>query len=474
MAEATSRSMKMLLQRMPVKGFLLTFVSFTILFFICVIVGATGPQVYDYDYVDAWNCPNKAMTVWNPQTCLGVNLNDPGSYLVIETAADRLNLQVTLVMGIANLHPDTYIAPSATVQVDVKGRNSQSDLWTALSVNKPKNRTFICSQGNNFCYNQTIAEVQGVDFSYYQFVIYMNTTSTSGGLAWSGNTLFWVQLTHNNYTLFELWFRFVFLIITFIALCLFTWKLRRFAWPYWTFEQKWTLVLLFGVLFYDNPFYPLEILVSGWFPLFLNRVLYGSFLMMLLLYWLVTLDGIRTEPQHVTFRSFYLPKLILIVATWLSLIVVYVWTSLHSQDDPAYSAVDEIPGFIFFEVLLLVFLVIYIFWIVYIVCRGCADKKVIPSLGARLYFFAIFTLIILAIAVAGVIFGFLEPDQNNAAQFLTYLGLFNLYIYVNAFLYLPAGVSGDPSYSTKFPEPDQTEVVRLEEEEAQPRNEDHN
>jgi len=67
----------------------------------------------------------------------------------------------------------------------------------------------------------------------------------------------------------------------------------------------------------------------------------------------------------------------------------------------------------------------------------------------------------------------LEPDQNNAAQFLTYLALFNLYIYVNAFLYLPAGTS-DASYSTKFPEPDHTEVVRLEEEDAPPKNEDHN
>jgi len=172
-------------------------------------------------------------------------------------------------------------------------------------------------------------------------------------------------------------------------------------------------------------------------------------------------------------NCFYFPKLLLLLSAWICLVTVFVWTNLHTADDPQYSLVDEIPGFIFFEVVLLILLVIYIFWIVYIVCRGCADKRVIPSLGPRLNFFAVFTLIILAIAVGGVIFGFLEPDQNNAAQFLTYLALFNLYIYVNSFLYLPAGTS-DASYSTKFPEPDHTEVVRLEEEDAPPKNEDHN
>jgi len=189
--------------------------------------------------------------------------------------------------------------------------------------------------------------------------------------------------------------------------------------------------------------------------------------MLLLLYWLVTLDGIRTEPQRITFRSFYLPKLLLVVFAWICVLTVYVWAHMHAKDDPQYSAVDEIPGFIFFEVLMLILLVIYIFWIVYIVCRGCGDMKVIPAMGARLKFFAIFTLIVLAIAVGGVIFGFVDPESNNAAQFLTYLGLMNLYVYTNAFLYLPAGISSDPSYQSKVgSEPENNEVVRLEEEES--------
>jgi hypothetical protein len=59
---------------------------------------------------------------------------------------------------------------------------------------------------------------------------------------------------------------------------------------------------------------------------------------------------------------------------------------------------------------------IYVFWIVYIVCRGCADVKVIPALGPRLKFFSIFTLIVLIIAIAGVVFGFVQPDENNGMQ----------------------------------------------------------
>jgi len=270
-----------------------------------------------------------------------------------------------------------------------------------------------------------------------------------------------------------LWFRFTFLILTFVILIIYVVRLRKFAWSYWTFEQKWTLILLFGVLFYDNPFYPFELLIDGWFPIFLDRLLYCSFIMLLLYYWLVTLDGIRTEPQRITFKTFYLPKILLLGVAWVCIMVVFVWSSLFAANNPTYSAVDDIPGFIFFEVVLLVLVVIYLFWIVYIVCRACADIKIIPALGSRLKFFAVFTLIVLAIACGGVIFGFLQPNTNNAAQFLTYLGLFNLYIYVNAFLYLPAGVSSDPSYSAKFPDTEHTEVVRLEEEEDKPTSDDH-
>lgn len=171
--------------------------------------------------------------------------------------------------------------------------------------------------------------------------------------------------------------------------------------------------------------------------------------------------------------------------------------------------------------------------------------SIFSKTGPRLKFFAVFTLVVLGIAVGGLIFGFLNDSNNGkkrntntntntnintntsenqtqkcnktkqnkkkknlnfkqtfkfkhthfyflnfhqtnihnfnsffllclAAQFLSYLGLFNLYIYVNAFLYLPAGMSSEASYSQNMAQPEHTEVVRLEEEDAPPKDDDHN
>lgn len=54
-----------------------------------------------------------------------------------------------------------------------------------------------------------------------------------------------------------------------------------------------SILLSFWPFFLKDPFYALELIVSNWFPMFLNRLLYGSFLLILLLFWLVMFDGIR-------------------------------------------------------------------------------------------------------------------------------------------------------------------------------------
>jgi hypothetical protein len=100
-------------------------------------------------------------------------------------------------------------------------------------------------------------------------------------------------------------------------------------------------------------------------------------------------------------------------------------------------------------VVLLVALLIYIFWLVYIVCRSCGDMKTLPYLGLRLKVFGLFTFAVMLTVVCGLIFSGVA-SRNNAAEFLSFLALFNLYVYTLTFLYLPARYMGSASTETKY------------------------
>ena len=224
-------------------------------------------------------------------------------------------------------------------------------------------------------------------------------------------------------------------------------RLRKFPIKHWTIEQKWGAILLFFLMFYNNPFFPLEILVSGWFPIFLNRVFYASFVVLLLLFWLSMFDGVRYEQsqsrnKQLTFKRFYLPKIILVGLFWICGIVLYTWSHLQQLNHPAYESRNEMPGYIAFQIIMLLLLIIYIFWLVFVICRSCSDSKLLPYLGNRVKFFGVFTLFIILTVVAGLLFtGIAGSTFNNASEFTSFLALINLYVYTLSIVYLPS-----PSY----------------------------
>jgi len=87
--------------------------------------------------------------------------------------------------------------------------------------------------------------------------------------------------------------------------------LKGYGWGEWSVEQKWVAILLFGLIAYNNPFFPSEILLHGWFPVFIDQVFIASFLFLLLIFWLVLFDGIRKyQPEQRGYLTFYLPKIV--------------------------------------------------------------------------------------------------------------------------------------------------------------------
>ncbi|KAG8522410.1 Transmembrane protein 181 [Galemys pyrenaicus] len=142
----------------------------------------------------------------------------------------------------------------------------------------------------------------------------------------------------------EIWFRFIFVVLTFVVTCLFAHSLRKFSMRDWGIEQKWMSILLPLLLLYNaglvlrppeerdpgkagggvpaldccfaggcqqllcstaclhaalllppDPFFPLSFLVNSWFPGMLDDLFQSVFLCALLLFWLCVYHGIRVQ-----------------------------------------------------------------------------------------------------------------------------------------------------------------------------------
>eukprot|EP01114_Cavostelium_apophysatum_P014326 TRINITY_DN3687_c1_g1_i1.p1 TRINITY_DN3687_c1_g1~~TRINITY_DN3687_c1_g1_i1.p1 ORF type:complete len:474 (+),score=94.11 TRINITY_DN3687_c1_g1_i1:153-1574(+) len=456
------RTMRMLLQTMPKKGFVLTFFVFLLLFIVCIIIGAVGPAAYDSIFYSAYDCPNGGKT-YDPITCNGVDLTQNGSSWSGEIFnLTHLSQELYLTATIDNKNTSAGIDAKYPVRViSIEGRDSSTVPWNLLSSNVTHQRTLKCPEGRSQCDTITIVHEIFVQYSSYR----VNASFDFTGLptAQIGDVIFEYYFVDHQYTLFELWFRFTFLIITIAIIITYAHRLKSYSYSEWTFEQKWGAGLLFGLLAYDNPFYPMEILANGWFPIFLNRLLYASFIVLLLFFWLTLFDGIRMEASQRNFKSFYLPKILLLGAFWICGIVVYTWSQLHQRSDPVYNTASDLPGYIFFQVFFLILLIVYIFWLVYSTCRTCGDMKTLPYLGVRIKFFGVFTLLVMLTVVGGLIFG-IGTALNSAVEWLSFFALANLYVYVLAFVYLPSQVAAPP------PTEETTErigMVRLDEDEQE-------
>mmetsp|Transcript_200 Transcript_200/g.507 ORF Transcript_200/g.507 Transcript_200/m.507 type:complete len:474 (+) Transcript_200:75-1496(+) len=430
-----SRSMRMFLQSMPKKGFVCLFLMFGVVFTACVVAGILGPPITDSQ------CPTEPNSGGE---CVPVDFTRMNAAWIGNiTNLDKLNQQLYLVMSV-ELPPDhgggkwenvTIWQRSYGHRVDP---NDPSKIDTTDAVPRgAHNYTIECPPGGGACANITLVHFPFIAFTNYTIMITVPETNGAPLEQVKFNFVF----RDHKFTLFELWFRFAFLLLTFVAIIVFAHKLRHYRWTDWQVEQKWTAFILFGLMAANNPFFPLEILVASWFPVFLDQVLMVTFLCMLLLFWLIMFDGVRKDAVQRSLLKFYLPKVFLVAMIWVVQLTVFAWQEIHLLQNPQYDELRDDPNFLVMMVTMLVLLVVYLFWMVYVVARACLESKTYPLLGVRIRFFGLFTLAVIVTLVGGLLFAAFGPVHNNAAEFLAEIALLNLYVYVLAFVYLPAKTS---------------------------------
>uniref|UniRef100_A0A672NPC3 Transmembrane protein 181-like n=1 Tax=Sinocyclocheilus grahami TaxID=75366 RepID=A0A672NPC3_SINGR len=282
--------------------------------------------------------------------------------------------------------------------------------------------------------------------NYTQYKINVSFRNLQDGLKDKiKNVTFVFKMYSATFSQVEIWFRFVFVVMTFIVTCVFAHSLRKFSMRDWGIEQKWMSVLLPLLLLYNDPFFPLSFLVNSWFPGTLDAFFQALFLCALLLFWLCVYHGIRVQGDR-RFLSFYLPKLLIVGLLWLSAVTLGIWQTVNELQDPTYQYNVDIQNFQGMKVFFLLLVAVYVLYLVFLVLCACSELKNAPYTDLRLKFLTALTLLVLVISVVILYLRFgskalqdnFVSDVSAPAEFLSFYGLLNFYLYTLAFVYSPS------------------------------------
>ncbi|CAF0711290.1 unnamed protein product [Brachionus calyciflorus] len=272
------------------------------------------------------------------------------------------------------------------------------------------------------------------------------------------NIVFTLKTYSPSFTKLELWYRFVLLIISFFVLIFYTNSLKKFSLRDWSIEQKWIFILLRSLLFFNNPLFPLSVLVDSWIPHVLDAIFQSTFLALLMVFWLSIYHGFRHSDRN--FMTFYVPKFVIVFSLWLLSLFLLLWQQLRSLNDPSYNlAIDENYYFVF-RSLFLFFLVIYLLFLLYLIIRALAELKNMPYFGIRIKFATLMMLIVMTsliiIAILRIkadsfkqsLFENFTKNYRNTVEFCALFSMMNFYIFTLAFVYSPAkNASIDSDYA---------------------------
>eukprot|EP01129_Flabellula_baltica_P008653 TRINITY_DN3463_c0_g1_i1.p1 TRINITY_DN3463_c0_g1~~TRINITY_DN3463_c0_g1_i1.p1 ORF type:complete len:458 (-),score=79.90 TRINITY_DN3463_c0_g1_i1:26-1399(-) len=427
--------MKTNLHTMPTRGFIITFVIFITAFIVTLIVGSFGPNI---------------LSDVNSDNVTGLNF-DGTSWTGKVSGLSQLNQQLILSASIVNTNTELAFQ-DAVVFVNVSVYGLDKDMMNGVLITHGIHKHFVDCEKGAVCDSLVLFYEPFISFYAYDFEVSLNQDSDSSFLDAAGYTSFTFTYINDNFTLFELWFRFVFLLITFAIIITFSLKLRGYHWDFWVLEQKWTAVILFGLLAFNNPLFPLQVLVQGWIPPFLDIFFMVSMLFLMLLFILVVTDGVRLSGSE-RGLMFYLPKFVLIGILWIFTIGVFSYREYNSLTDPASTIEGDLLLTIFTYGLPLS-IVAYIIWLGASAMCAC-DKLEDAHLKRRLLFFLGFSILVIIIIALGILFNaFLY--QNNASEFLALHSLVNLYVYTLVVVYLPSTSVEKVGYTKDVGEEPQT------------------
>ncbi|XP_041106280.1 transmembrane protein 181-like isoform X2 [Polyodon spathula] len=414
------------------RHFVLVFVVFFICFGLTVFIGIAGPKIIDESTVSVSNLMSN-------------NTSKVGPFQLKSPPLSTYNQQLWLTCQIQLSQTDGMdFYKEVDMKVEIKGVMHDASVMNIRDSVHNRSRLLHCGAT---CEEIIVIHIGYLNYTQYQINVDFTNLQT---IKYTINEVIFTWKVYNpSFSQVEIWFRFVFVVFTFMVTCLFAHSLRKFSMRDWGIEQKWMSILLPLLLLYNDPFFPLSFLMNSWFPGMLDDLFQAVFLCALLLFWLCVYHGIRVQGERKCL-TFYMPKLFIVGLLWLSAVTLGIWQTMNELHDPTYQFKVDTGNFQGMKVFFLIVVSLYILYLIFLIVRACSELKNTIYIDLRLKFLTALTFVVLAISIAILYLRFgskvlqdnfvaeLSTNYQNSAEFLSFYGLLNFYLYTLAFVYSPS------------------------------------
>ncbi|XP_044761439.1 transmembrane protein 181 [Coccinella septempunctata] len=449
------RSVQMRLYTMHKREFVMTFIAFFTSLGLAIFIGVAGPPITSTAELDG-----KLLLPKNNQSNLSQALIASGPFTMRTPSLTTYSQQLWLIVKLTTGNKDDEIYDkSFQVSITIEGLTEEHKPISVVDTKHSRNRTRHLRCENQNCDEFIVLHLGYLDYTHYILTVRFHGLEAFHKRYNINQVTFYFKTYNPGFTKIEIWFRFVFLLTTFLISCWFANSLKKYAMHDWSIEQKWMSFLLPCLIGYNNPVFPMMFLVHSWIPGLIDAFAQATFLCALLLFWLCIYHGLRQNERK--FLTFYVPKLFLVAMLWFPAIILSTWEKVNELEDPTYNHEVDTSNYYVVQSFFYIFSVVYIIYLGLLILRAYTELRSMPFFDLRLKYLTLLMVIVLSISCVitflrfGV--GFLEDNfvarlsthYTSSAQFMAFYGLLNFYLYTMAYVYSPGNSSAHEFAITK-------------------------
>ncbi|KAJ6240484.1 transmembrane protein [Anaeramoeba flamelloides] len=364
------------------------------------------------------------------------------------TNLHRLNQELIVKASLKNnLTIGVFTPIEFTVLLYGSNPTNGNDQWVLLQ-NSTNQRNVTCEK-KSLCDSNTLVHENYIHYTNYKTEIVIENL-----IDWQFYNLVEIEYNYvSKYlTYFKLFFQYILVMILITWTGIYFYKLRDVEFKNLPLEQKWLIIMLVSLIFFNNPLHPVTLLSSSLFWRTISLIFTSIFFIELFGGWLCVLGGFRTPKRH--FRGFYLPKFLLLGLIFILFLSLLIWRENHSINHPKYESVTSIPSYCAFRTILTILFVYYWLWAFYSLTGSYSHVKQIKKmeLKRRFMFFVIIGTIPFFFTFQVLFTILYSKDTYSPIEFMAVFFMYNFYLLGYSYACLPNKLSPNQENNTNHSE----------------------
>ncbi|XP_028036128.1 transmembrane protein 181 [Bombyx mandarina] len=439
------RSVQMRIYSMHKGEFVMVFIAFFACFGLGVFIGLAGPSPTLTTSITASSVLDNGSMIYQ------------GPFHLHSPALGTRVQQLWLFAEILTENNDEEIFDkSFQISISIDGVRADHSTINLLPENESTNTTQHLKCHKQLCEEVMVLHLASLEYTHYILNIRFYGLGEFHKRYYMREIVFYFKMYNPAFTQMETWFRFIFLLATFVVTCWFTHSLRKYPSHDWAIEQRWLSVMLPMLLLYNDPLFPLRLVSASCFAPLMDSVFQATFFAGLMLSWLAQYHGLRQNDRG--FVSFYLFKLVVVGSVWAPAMVVTVWQKYYAYYDPTFNYMMS-PNYPIVKTMFFTGLAVYFLYLLILIVKAYSDLRNMPFFDVRLRCVSAGAGAAAALAGAVCARGWggaalqdhwaARHPHDTSAPFMALYSLFNFDLYALAYLYSPPTVEPHETSITK-------------------------